>query len=961
MSQAGTQAAGYRFDEFYIDASNRQLWREGELLALNSKYFDVLLLLVSQSGQLIEKRRIFDEVWSGVFVTDAALTQCIKDIRKQLGDDASHPRYIKTVPKHGYIFIGNASEAATFAQATSGQATGDEAVDELKRQPSSARALPPSRPYKFLDYFTAEDARLFYGRESEIEAICSKILAHRSFILHGRSGVGKSSILRAGLMPRLKAEGHRVFVIRSFTDPLHQMAGALSRPEDADAPVEGATVTSAAGIREDAEERVLKHLLQQAAKENPNRFVIFFLDQFEEFFSLLAEPVRKRFVEVIGNLIANEALPLRLIFTLREDLLAEMSHLKPAIPEIFHHEYRLERLSREQAALAIAEPASTVGCSFEPQLVERLLDDLSDQQHIDPPQLQIVCDNLYDSRDQNGQVTVAIYERLGTASRILAGYLERVLSRFNAADLQVARETLTSLISIEGQRLVLRAPELVARIRVRAQTGRERVEELIEEMVAARVVRRRRQDGEGWLELAHDFLTPEVQRYLTADEIALKRARGVIERAMENYRAHQLLIDSDVLDFLLPFGDELSLASEEANLLTMSLLNRSRPVPALLVKSSPQVSRLIVDASRSVDSEVRLRAIEAAFLLRDEDMKTLLQKLALWDKHLAVRKAASIALASWFGREAGKILCQSKEAEKATPIRRAISLAMIRDYDKRFVQLPALSIPVAVLVLLGLMWVRLRRGWPEIWWQGIGATIGGGASGLVGGLMLSAGLATAESVTAVQAMTLITVLVSLGVFIGSIGALGVGFGMVAASHITYRHSRLWSVVGGAVGGAIVGGSAKLLGVDTLRALFGKSPTGITGAFEGAIIGAGVSLGAVLTGRLIRGARAWQKIVGASLGAMLAGVLLTVIGGNLFSGSLEIVARSFADSQISLDPLARLFGEGQFGHTMQIILGAIEGLLFGAGMMMGMELFNRRSGESARARGDGQSSAATLDL
>src|SRR5215216_262772 len=112
MSQAESRVAGYLFDSFYIDAANRQLWRAGALIPLNSKYFDVLLLLASHSGQLVEKSRIFEEIWSGVFVTDAALTQCIKDIRRQLGDDAANPRYIKTVPKHGYIFIGNAVEAA---------------------------------------------------------------------------------------------------------------------------------------------------------------------------------------------------------------------------------------------------------------------------------------------------------------------------------------------------------------------------------------------------------------------------------------------------------------------------------------------------------------------------------------------------------------------------------------------------------------------------------------------------------------------------------------------------------------------------------------------------------------------------------------------------------------------------------------------------------------------------------
>src|SRR5256714_14898685 len=113
MSQAQIQLMVYRFDNFYLDGGNRRLLRDGQAVALNSKYLDVLLLLVSRCGQLVEKASIFEEIWSGVFVTDAALTQCIKDIRKQLGDDAADPRYIKTVPKHGYVFIGEVTQLAT--------------------------------------------------------------------------------------------------------------------------------------------------------------------------------------------------------------------------------------------------------------------------------------------------------------------------------------------------------------------------------------------------------------------------------------------------------------------------------------------------------------------------------------------------------------------------------------------------------------------------------------------------------------------------------------------------------------------------------------------------------------------------------------------------------------------------------------------------------------------------------
>jgi DNA-binding winged helix-turn-helix (wHTH) protein len=945
MSQAEGRVENYRFDDFYIDAANRQLWRNGALRSLNSKYFDVLLLLVSHSGQLVEKSRIFEEVWAGVFVTDAALTQCIKDIRRQLGDDASNPRYIKTVPKHGYIFIGDvatahadepvaaSSQGAPLPERVSGAMTAAGVrmslpVAAAGRNGAASRA--PSRPYKFLDYYTEQDATLFFGREFEVETVCSQILAHRSFILHGRSGVGKSSIIRAGLMPSLKSDGHQVFVIRSFTDPLQQMTSALSRIAEIDAQA--------------PRNSSLAELLQSAETARPARLVIFFLDQFEEFFSLLPEEPRRKFIDTIADLIADESSPLRLVFALREDMLAEMSQLKSAIPEIFHHEYRLKRLDRAQAALAITRPASAVGCDYEPQLVERLLDDLSDEETIDPPQLQIVCDNLYDSRGASGELTLSIYERLGGASQILAGYLERVLRRFNAAELQAVKEILTAMISAEAQRLVLRGAELDARMKSRAVGGPVRIEQLIDELVAARVVRRRSQEGESWLELAHDFLTPEVSRWLTEDDIALKRARGIIERAMENYLAHDLLIDVDALDVILPFDEQLGLTGEEADLLMLSLLNRARPAPEWLVKSSPSARSLVCEASKNPEPEVRLRVVEAARLVAGEEMKALLRRVALWDGNLMVRKAASIELANWLGGGAEEILSENIEGENIGIVRRAISLAMIRDYDKRLVQLSHLSIPVSLLVVSALMWVRLRRGGAEIVQQGIGGTLGGAVSGIVGGLMLGSGLSMARHATAFEALSLVMVLISLGFFIGAIGGFGVSLGMISAARVAYRHSRWWSVVGGAAGGAIVGGSTKLLGVDTVRSLFGQTPDGITGAFEGAVIGVGVSLGAILVAAFMPRARTLQKVLGACLGAMCAGILLTVIGGNLFSGSLEIVARLFADSQMRMEPLAPFFGEVHFGQTTQIILGAIEGLLFGAGVMGGIELFSRpRSG------------------
>jgi len=105
-------AGPYRFDQYCLDVADRRLMRGSESVDVSGRYFDALALLVSESGRLVSKDRFMDEVWRGVPVTDEALTQCIRSLRRELGDDASVPRFIETVPKHGYRFIAPVDGAA---------------------------------------------------------------------------------------------------------------------------------------------------------------------------------------------------------------------------------------------------------------------------------------------------------------------------------------------------------------------------------------------------------------------------------------------------------------------------------------------------------------------------------------------------------------------------------------------------------------------------------------------------------------------------------------------------------------------------------------------------------------------------------------------------------------------------------------------------------------------------------
>jgi DNA-binding winged helix-turn-helix (wHTH) protein len=99
----------YQFASFSLDPIERRLFAGEARVELNSRYFDALLLLLEHPGTLLSKERFLQEVWRGIPVTDEVLTQCIKTLRRQLGDSATQPHLIETIPKHGYRFIAAVS------------------------------------------------------------------------------------------------------------------------------------------------------------------------------------------------------------------------------------------------------------------------------------------------------------------------------------------------------------------------------------------------------------------------------------------------------------------------------------------------------------------------------------------------------------------------------------------------------------------------------------------------------------------------------------------------------------------------------------------------------------------------------------------------------------------------------------------------------------------------------------
>lgn len=220
--------------------------------------------------------------------------------------------------------------------------------------------------------------------------------------------------------------------------------------------------------------------------------------------------------------------------------------------------------------------------------------------------------------------------------------------------------------------------------------------------------------------------------------------------------------------------------------------------------------------------------------------------------------------------------------------------------------------------------------------------LGGGIAGALGGLFYGLG-AAGPLPSGMGAGSTILVLIALTVVVGVIGGGGVSVG-IAAARSAWGRASPGSIIGGTFGGLIVGAFVKLLGVDAFNLLFGQAPGNMTGAGEGALLGAVIGFGLWLhagRGLSLRLTAAATALTGAAVG-----VLIPLMGGRLMGGSLDLLARQFPTSRLRLDPIGAMVGEGDFGPVTQAVTGGIEGALF-CGFVVGtIILVQRRLGTDA---------------
>ncbi|HET7501595.1 MAG TPA: protein kinase [Kofleriaceae bacterium] len=377
-------------------------------------------------------------------------------------------------------------------------------------------------PYAGLSSFQESDAGKFFGRNREVAAMVTRIRDRPMMAVVGSSGVGKSSFVRAGLVPALKRSGEvwESLVIRPGRAPLDALAGII-------APM----VATAANLADEVDEQKklvdtlrrepghLGHVLRLRARRD-NRRLLLFVDQFEELYTQVADPADRAAFTACLSAIADDATsPLRVVLSIRSDFLDRIAEDQEFLTELTQGLFFLGPPSREGLRDAITQPAEMAGFRFElPATVEDMLDHLETTPGA-LPLLQFAAAKLWESRDiARRLLTHGSYSQMGGVAGALASHADRFVAELGAHKTPLVRALMLRLVTAERTRAIVPIHELLELSR---EVGE--IKRLIDQLVDARLlVVQTVEGGKGsTVEIVHESLVqgwPTLRRWLDENQ-----------------------------------------------------------------------------------------------------------------------------------------------------------------------------------------------------------------------------------------------------------------------------------------------------------------------------------------------------------------------------------------------------------------------------------------------------------
>ncbi|HSF83853.1 MAG TPA: hypothetical protein VLA49_21670, partial [Anaerolineales bacterium] len=545
-----------------------------------------------------------------------------------------------------------------------------------------------SRPNPYVGPRAFRVGETLYGRDRELRELLDLLIAERIILLHSPSGAGKSSLIQAGLIPKLQAEGFRVLPLIRVNQEAPPGLAAQAGPQDGKPAFNRYVYSTLLSLEEGSpsesqlsEDELAqisladyldKRVETETAEDDPNApdSIVLIFDQFEEILTI--DPTDRQskvaFFAEVGSALRNRKL--WALFSMREDYIAALDPYLRPVPTRLSNTYRLDLLGVQAARQAIQMPARVQEVDFTQPAAQKLVDDLRRIQvqqpdgtlqeqlgiYVEPVQLQVVCYRLWQNLDQDKKsITEGDVENVGDVDQSLSEYYaERVAAAAQQTEVseRIMRDwfdqKLITESGIRGQ--VLMGPKISDGLDNSA----------IRLLENAHLVRGEKRRGATWFELAHDRLIGPVRRnnldWYQANLILLQRQAA--QWLKENRPDHLLLRDQALVEaeeWAAAHPDELTAGDQDFLEACQELRAREQAER----ERAEQAVKL--DAAEKVAEAERKRAEEQALSARK------LRQRAIF---LAVLLLVAIGLAGaagYLGNEA-RIQGQAANTQKAIAV-----------------------------------------------------------------------------------------------------------------------------------------------------------------------------------------------------------------------------------------------------------------------------------------------------
>ncbi|MBS0394359.1 MAG: hypothetical protein JSR54_07000 [Proteobacteria bacterium] len=325
--------------------------------------------------------------------------------------------------------------------------------------PPSESTVDARNPWLGLASFTEETRDYFYGREEEVAELARRVQRKLLTVLFGQSGLGKTSILRAGLVPRLRGQGYcpvyvRIDYGREAPEPAEQIKEAIART----ARRSGEWTQAGVAVQGESLWEFLHHRDDVLRDEQGQTLVpLLIFDQFEEIFTLaqsddFGRARAARFIADLADLVENRPpkefearleqddsaaerfdfarSDYRVLISLREDYLAPLEGLKASMPSVTQNRLRLAPMTGRQALEAVLKPGRGLVSQEVAEAIVRFVAGGAEiaNAEVEPSLLSLICRELNDTRLAQGKAEISLDLLAGSHETILANFYERSLA-----------------------------------------------------------------------------------------------------------------------------------------------------------------------------------------------------------------------------------------------------------------------------------------------------------------------------------------------------------------------------------------------------------------------------------------------------------------------------------------------------------------------------------------------------